>query len=177
MSILHEQITQAIAKRRAVAIAASTNRNGVTTTGEHWYWGCAQHRDMLEVVITDVVLLDEFVVCPDPDCGTTLGWLVSSERYPSYDPTRPSAHCALIVKKLTPAVALHVQLNDPAAVLRQTVRDLKVLNRHREGQDICVACRDWRSADECHTGVPLLPCPDIRDLAEAYEIETGKGAL
>lgn len=66
--------------------------------------------------------------------------------------------------------ALHIVLNDPAAVLRRCAADRRVLERHRTpaavpiedpGPYTCVAC----------AGLAVWPCDDIRDLADRYGIE------
>lgn len=166
-SVLVERITRAIGKRRAVAVAASQDWRGNTPTGEHWQWVCSQCDIVVE--ITDVVLLDGYLQCPTDGCHYYIGSLRSRETYG--DDKRPLPHFVLPgVDEVTPTVALHIQLHDPATVLRHCDRDLKMLSRHRSyaipegypgaGTQNCNWCNglEW-------------PCAEIADLAEAYEVE------
>jgi hypothetical protein len=71
------------------------------------------------------------------------------------------------------ADAAFVAANDPARIIRDCRRDLKVLARHRptadiEGRGPFYNCR-W-----CSAPVPRH-CAEIRDLAEAYEIGVDDG--
>jgi hypothetical protein len=72
-----------------------------------------------------------------------------------------------------PPTAAFIADNDPARIIRDCRRDLKVLARHRptadiEGRGPFYNCR-W-----CSAPVPRH-CPEIRDLAEAYEIGVDDG--
>jgi len=71
------------------------------------------------------------------------------------------------------ANATFIAANDPARIIRDCRRDLKVLARHRptadiEGRGPFYNCR-W-----CSAPVPRH-CAEIRDLAEAYEIGVDDG--
>lgn len=169
MTSLHEQITQKIAKRRAVALAASQTRDGSTPTGEHWHWACGQHRGWVEIPITDVVLLDEYLDCPG--CDGLAGWLVSREQHPTAS-VGPLPHMVLSVEELTPTVALHIQMHDPATVVRHCDRDLRVLRRHTPERNPDGGTSPW-----CECGsYRVSDCPEIADLAAAYGIETKEDA-
>ncbi len=62
-----------------------------------------------------------------------------------------------------------IAAEDPAAVLRHCARDLKVLQRHAPAVDLPELCC-WCYTDTTDDYVPW-PCPEIRDLAEAYGLE------
>lgn len=69
-------------------------------------------------------------------------------------------------------IATHVVANDPARIIRDCERDLKVLARHQpayEGSRECGHCELGGSDDIGDANRPW-PCPEITDLADAYAI-------
>ena len=65
----------------------------------------------------------------------------------------------------------HIEANDPYFVLKSCARDRKVLERHTlevlpSGVEICF----WCSEDGYYPVVIRYPCPEIKDLAELYEV-------
>lgn len=78
----------------------------------------------------------------------------------------------------------HIAANDPAFVIRQCERDLKVLERHapeevrhRPGQEVrfidCSSCFIEGEDYDDYGGPADYPCIEIRDLAEVYQINLG----
>jgi hypothetical protein len=92
-----------------------------------------------------------------------LGYAVFTEAYddPDYDPP------AVTHGSDMEADAEYIALHDPADAIRRYERDLRVLERHRPAADEPGLCA-W-----CFAGDDYLPypCPEIRDLALAYEVE------
>lgn len=66
-----------------------------------------------------------------------------------------------------------IAANDPAFVLRQCERDLKVLERHQPvHMKPPVACAWCKAPSDAFPDVPW-PCREFRDLAEVYQIDLG----
>jgi len=84
-------------------------------------------------------------------------WLVGAE-----DDASSKFICEVGQHDRAPLVAAHIAANDPATVIRMCERDLKVLKRHQYD--------DGGYCSGCGTDVDPLPCPEVRDLAEAYEV-------
>lgn len=79
------------------------------------------------------------------------------------------------------AIAEHIALNDPAAVLRRCAADKRVLERHNKPEPMdpfqvrvwrfevkCGHC-SWTCYTDCEDMVKF-PCPDLVDLADRYGI-------
>jgi len=65
----------------------------------------------------------------------------------------------------------HIVANDPYFTLKSCARDRKVLERHTlevlpSGVETCF----WCSEDGYYPVVIRYPCPEIKDLAELYEV-------
>jgi len=61
------------------------------------------------------------------------------------------------------ATAAHIAANDPARILRDCERDLKVLERHAPAYEIPLR---WVCRSRCKP----VPCPELVETAEAYGI-------
>ena len=59
--------------------------------------------------------------------------------------------------------AIHIAANDPARILRDCERDLKVLERHAPAYEIPGR---WVCRSRCKP----VPCPELVEMAEAYGI-------
>jgi hypothetical protein len=77
-----------------------------------------------------------------------------------------------------------IAANDPARIIRDCRRDLKVLARHQPYEYAPAEPDPYGGPDSplltaCHWCLdyydqyPMYPCDEIRDLAEAYDIPTG----
>jgi len=100
----------------------------------------------------------------DDDVPTGLFRVIATE---VVSETRSTAR--LVVDRVTEATARFIAAEDPAFVLRQCARDLKVLERHDpDDNQECYGC----GFDNQEERAELWPCPEIRDLAAAYAIST-----
>jgi len=83
----------------------------------------------------------------------------------------------------SPTVYAHdaqfIAAENPAFVLTQCARDLKVLERHSDHGGRCTECMEWCECQEgtyvddcaCRGNRPH-PCPEIKDMADVYGILT-----
>lgn len=123
MTDLIEWLTAQLDADERIALAASQDRQGSTPTGEHWRWECSNCDTAIE--ITDVVLLDEHLMCPACD-----GWAValrSVEEYPTASVGPLSHFVVSYAEEQRPVDALHIQRHDPAHVLRTIAAHRAVL--------------------------------------------------
>jgi hypothetical protein len=159
MTDLHDRLRAAVEERKRVAEAASGDHRGATPTGEHWQWECTTCDTVIH--ITPVTILDEILECPN-DHGTPA--LRSAEQYPASIGGTLSHFVVYAAEEVRPADALYLALNDPARILRDCARDLRVLERHHPADSgtICGYC------------CAIWPCPDRADLAEEYGVEIGQ---
>jgi hypothetical protein len=84
------------------------------------------------------------------------------------------AEHALVVFGNVKPQSEHIALNDPARVLRDCDRDLKVLERHVDAGVEDEYSTGWCRG--CHANfyeewAEEWPCPEIRDLADEYGVE------
>jgi hypothetical protein len=80
----------------------------------------------------------------------------------------PPGHGAFVVFE-DETVVRHISANDPVRVLRRCQRDLSVLERHtRDEFGHCF----WCSEDGYQPINVQYPCPEIRELAEEYEVSS-----
>jgi hypothetical protein len=86
-------------------------------------------------------------------------------------PHEPGCGQEQIVYNTRELDATFIAANGPARIIRDCQRDLKVLERHVASpafteRPVCLTCRR-----PGYMMIELLPCPELRDLAEAYGIE------
>jgi len=148
---LHDRIRAAVEERKRVAEAA---------TPGPWYWD--QEGEW-------------------GDRGPRLSSSGKQERYESplgsgqwheYDPSVVSGFgYDAWGLNVDDADAAHIALNDPARIIRDCERDLRVLERHKPSPDpeddgVCEWCMDY------HDQYPTYPCDEIRELRDEYGAPT-----
>lgn len=165
---LVERLRSALDERERVAIAASGAWDSSTPTGEHWHWECTNCDT--PIPITPVTVLDEMLQCPACE-----GWgiaLRSDERYPTSSIGTLQHHVVSGSEEVEPVPALHIQMHDPAHVLRTIQAHRKIVDRHGKGH--------WCISADGGYGRMWWPsvagsCEDVRGIAAIYlpDIETG----
>ena len=107
---LHDKIRAEVERRLAVARAASQARGASTPNGEHWRWECSNCDATVE--INDVLLLDEFLECPDCEsCGLALR---SVEQYPTASVGELPHFVVNSAEEIRPVDGLFITVHDPA---------------------------------------------------------------
>ena len=163
---LVERLRSALDERERVATAASGAWDSTTPTGEHWHWECTNCDT--PIPITPVTVLDEMLQCPACD-----GWgiaLRSDERYPTSSIGTLQHHVVSGTEEVEPVPALHIQMHDPAHVLRTIQAHREILGRHEPDSPTaddpycCWCSRATTPADPA----PDWPCPDVRSIAATY---------
>lgn len=157
---------------RVELLAVEASRHGedpVVEGGEYWHWECRAH--------DHPVSLDpgrgEFVEAEG--CGCWNVGLRSVEEYPSRSGSYSMVHIVLSAEEVGPAVAGHIAMHDPAAVLRRVAADRQILAEHANDRGDCRVCAgeadysdDAEGNREWHRSAELWPCQTVRLLAEAW---------